>query len=180
LQPSIIAGKPATLEWDVTAPATLTIDQGIGDVMNVTVDGIGYLEVSPASDTTYTLALNGGATATTSVRVFPDRTTWNDTHFTPGEQSNPEIFGGDKDPDGDGYTNDEEFQFQTDPRSGSSSPKLEGRINGSGSDLQIEFSSPYPLMPVSSQMLVETSDDLSTWIPVSANTGVFQNGPLEN
>ncbi|MCP5532105.1 MAG: hypothetical protein H7A48_02925, partial [Akkermansiaceae bacterium] len=46
LQPSILVGAAATLEWDVSSPATLVIDQGVGDVLSRTVDGIGYVRVS--------------------------------------------------------------------------------------------------------------------------------------
>lgn len=170
LQPSIISGDSATLQWDVVAPATLAIDQGIGDVIDLTIDGIGLLEVSPTVDTTYTLTLNGGSSATTTVRVFPGRDAWNATHFTPTELLDPEISGGDKDPDGDGFSNDEEFQFQTDPRAGSSQPQLEGAIETDGAELEISFSSPYPLMPTVPQLLVEVGDDLENWTPVPANS----------
>ena len=47
IQPSIVAGAASTLRWDVSGPATLAIDHGIGDVLVHTVDGIGYLNVSP-------------------------------------------------------------------------------------------------------------------------------------
>ncbi|HSP42865.1 MAG TPA: alkaline phosphatase D family protein, partial [Luteolibacter sp.] len=87
VQPSILQGGTATLEWDVSSPATLTIDQGVGSVLSRTVDGIGYLHVTPAADSTYTLTLNGSLTAQTVVRVFPGRQAWNDLYFTPVQQA---------------------------------------------------------------------------------------------
>ena len=160
VQPSIIQGASSTLEWDVASPATLTINQGIGNVMTATVDGIGYLEVSPTTDTTYTLTLNGTLTAQTTVRVFPGRAAWNAAHFSPAELANPAISGGGEDPDGDGFTNDEEFQFQTDPRSASSKPRLQGMIHENGGLLEIDFECSVPLEPAAAHILVETSTNL--------------------
>ncbi len=170
VQPSILQGGSATLEWDVSAPATLTIDQGVGNVLSQTVDGIGYLQVSPAADTTYTLTLNGGTTATTTVRVFAGRDDWNDLHFTPAQQADPEIFGGDKDPDLDGFTNDEEFQFQTDPRDPASRPRLQGSVDLNGSTLTVDFDMSCPVDPATSRMIVETSSTLGGWDEVPANS----------
>ena len=172
VQPSILNGATAVLEWDVSSPVTLTVDQGIGDVLSQTVDGIGFLQVSPSSDTSYTLTLNGGATATTTIRVFADRGSWDDVHFTPVEQADPEIFGGDKDPDGDGYTNDEEFQFQTDPRNAGSNPKLQGSVILNGASLTVDFEMSYPVDSATSKMIVETSSELGTWDEVPANSYV--------
>ena len=70
----IARGESSTLRWNVESPTTLTIDQGIGDVSPFTVDGIGSLSVSPTVDTTYTLTLDGGQTATATVVVFPANT----------------------------------------------------------------------------------------------------------
>lgn len=175
VQPSILQGGMATLEWDVSAPATLTIDGGLGDVLPQTVDGIGFVTVAPAADTTYTLTLNGGVTATTTIRVFADRAVWNDANFNPTEQADPEVFGGDKDPDGDGFTNDEEFQFQTDPQEGSSRPRLQGSVDLDGSTLSVDFDMSYPLEPAASKMIVETATMLDDWQEVPANSYVETN-----
>ncbi len=172
VQPSILQGGTATLEWDVSSPATLTIDQGVGDVLSQTLDGIGYLQVSPATDTTYTLTLNGTVVATTTIRVFAGRAAWDDLHFTPAQQADPEIFGGDKDPDGDGFTNDEEFQFQTDPWEAASKPRLQGNVDLDGSTLTVDFEVSCPLDPATSKVLVETSSALSGWTEVPANSYV--------
>jgi len=172
VQPSILQGGTATLEWDVSSPATLTIDQGLGDVLPQTVDGIGFGRVSPTVDTTYTLTLNGGATATTTIRVFGGRGAWDDAYFSPADKADPAIFGGDKDPDGDGFSNDEEFQFQTAPRDAASRPKLQGSVKLDGSQLTVDFDMSYPLDPTASKMIVETSATLVGWQEVPSNSYV--------
>jgi alkaline phosphatase D len=170
VQPSILQGGTAILEWDVSSPATLTIDQGIGNVLSQTVDGIGYLQVAPASDTTYTLTLNGALVAQTTVRVFPNRAAWNASYFTAAELADPAISGGDADPDGDGFTNDQEFQFQTDPRSAASRPRLQGRVEVDGEILIADFDMSYPLNPAIFKIIVETSSTLEGWQDVPANS----------
>ncbi|MCU0781549.1 MAG: hypothetical protein MUF04_10680, partial [Akkermansiaceae bacterium] len=172
VQPSILQGGKATLEWDVSSPATLTINQGIGNVMSQTIDGIGYLQVAPAADTTYTLTLNGTITAQTTVRVFPDRGTWDATHFTAAELADPATSGGGADPDGDGYTNDQEFQFQTAPRDNASKPRLEGRINVEGQLITVDFEMSYPVAGSSAKIIVETTSGLDAWQQVPANSYV--------
>lgn len=169
VQPSILAGGVATLEWDVSSPTTLVIDQGAGNVLSRTVDGIGYLEVSPVADTTYTLTLNGTFTAQTTVRVFPGRAAWDASHFSATELNHPAIFGGGADPDGDGFTNDEEFQFQTDPRDSSSKPMLQGEVTLDGSMLTVDFDTSSPV-DSSSRLMVETSSNMHEWQEVPANS----------
>lgn len=170
VHPSILLGGTATLEWDVSSPATLTINQGIGNVLSQTVDGIGYLQVAPGADTTYTLTLNGSFTAQTTVRVFPGRAAWNAAHFTAAELADPSISGGDADPDGDGFTNDQEFQFQTDPRSGASKPNLQGSVDVDGEIITVDFEMSYPLDPAISRMIVETSATLGAWQEAPSNS----------
>ena len=71
----IPTGTPITLSWDVgTDAVSLTIDQGIGDVLPITTDGTGQITVDPGplANTTYTLsASNAIATnmSTTTVTV---------------------------------------------------------------------------------------------------------------
>jgi alkaline phosphatase D len=169
VQPSIISGASTMLEWDVSSPSTLTINQGIGNVLTSTVDGIGYLQVTPTADTTYTLTLNGSLTAQTTVRVFPGRSAWNGLHFTPSELANPAISGGTADPDGDGFTNDQEFQFQTNPRSSSSMPKLQGTAAVNNGQLVIDFECSSPVSQNSPQLIVEWSSNLSNWTQIPSN-----------
>mgnify|MGYP006077854279 FL=1 len=68
LEPRISTRATATLRWDVNGAETLTINGE--DVLPFTVDGIGFLQVSPGSDTTYSLTLNGTTTGTAIVLVF--------------------------------------------------------------------------------------------------------------
>ncbi len=170
VQPSIVAGETATLSWDVSSPGTLTLDQGIGDVLPFTVDGIGFLEVTPAVDTTYTLTLDGGATATTTVRVFPGKPAWLDAHFSPAEQADPQVSGDGEDPDGDGVSNADEFRFQTDPRDASDKPLLRGSIVEDGGMKRVVFDTAWPLDAEGCTMVVETTEDLDEWTPLPANS----------
>ncbi|MGL5019880.1 MAG: hypothetical protein ACRDBP_17220, partial [Luteolibacter sp.] len=170
VQPSIVGGGVSTLGWDVSSPATLTINQGVGDVLSRTVDGIGYLEVAPVSDTTYTLTLNGTITAQTTIRVFPAKGAWRALHFSPAELADPLISGGSADPDGDGFTNDEEYRFQTDPRNASARPVLSGKIVNDGGLLRADFSSSYPLDATDCTLFVESSTDLENWSRLPANS----------
>lgn len=169
-QPSVVAGQPATLSWDVSSPTTLGIDPGPDDVQPFTVDGIGYLEVNPSSDTTYTLTLDGGETATATVRVFPDKAAWLEAHFTPAEQADPEVSGDDADPDGDGSHNGDEFRFQTDPRDPASKPLLEGRVTEEGGMQRVVFDTSWPLDATSGTLVVERSDGLAGWAPLPSNS----------
>lgn len=49
------AGSPLTLSWEVGQFDTLEIDNGVGDVSLLTTDGVGSIEVTPDTSTTYTL-----------------------------------------------------------------------------------------------------------------------------
>ncbi len=170
VQPSIVGGGVSTLGWDVSLPATLTISQGVGDVRTQTVDGIGYLEVAPVADTTYTLTLNGTITAQTTVRVFPAKAAWRAMHFSATELIDPLISGGSSDPDGDGFTNDEEYRFQTHPRNASARPVLSGKIVNDGGLLRADFSSFYPLDATDCTLFVESSTDLTNWTRLPSNS----------
>jgi alkaline phosphatase D len=152
VQPSIIQGGAATLEWDVSSPATLTISQGIGNVLS------------------QTLTLNGTITAQATVRVFPGRTAWNASHFTAPELADLLISGGSADPDGDGFTNDQEYRFQTHPRNASARPLLSGKIVNEGGVLRADFSSSYPLDAEDCTLFVESSTDLTHWTRLPSNS----------
>lgn len=73
--PIIPTGTPLTLTWNVDSDATtLTLDQGIGDVLVHTTNGIGQiiLDPGPLTNTTYTLTAtndDGSNTAEISVGV---------------------------------------------------------------------------------------------------------------
>ncbi len=71
-----------------------------------------------------TLTLNDSTSAQATVLVFPTRSVWLASHFSPAELQDEGISGDDADPDGDGFSNDEEFNFQNNPRSPTSFPKI--------------------------------------------------------
>jgi hypothetical protein len=161
LQPSIVAGDTTTLRWDVEGVTAIALN-GTSNVLPFTVDGIGYFEVSPTADTDYVLLMNGEQAAAASVRVFPDQTAWLADHFTPAELANPAISGDDADPDDDGRTNLEEFQFQSDPRDSSSRPAQPTASIGD----QIEFALPFPLGSHACAPVFEAGNDLEIWTPL--------------
>lgn len=171
LQPSIITGDSATLQWNVQGASTLTIDNGLGDVSSHTVNGIGHLRVSPTEDTTYILTMNGAETSVATVSVFPPQTTWLQQSFSAAQLSDPAISGNDADPDGDGVTNDNEFRFQTDPLDASSFPYLSSKIErDDDGEIALEFSSPFPLRSETCILRIETSPDLETWTTLGSNS----------
>lgn len=63
-------GEKVTLSWACQYAAALAIDNGVGDVLPLTVGGRGSIELSPPQTTTYVLtATNGSSTATARVTV---------------------------------------------------------------------------------------------------------------
>ncbi|QQL45862.1 sulfatase-like hydrolase/transferase [Sulfuriroseicoccus oceanibius] len=66
----VAAGDAVTLEWRSDKATSLVIDQGVGDVTGVGVDGSGSFTVNVEQTTTYTLtAANDEGAVTESVRV---------------------------------------------------------------------------------------------------------------
>ncbi len=106
---NVVEGQPVRLRWQARGSAALAIDQGVGDVSLFNALGNGYVDVSPAVDTTYTLTsingVGGVELASITVRVFPTRETWRTNQFTQIELTDPLISGDDADPDGDGIHN---------------------------------------------------------------------------
>lgn len=76
--PLIPTGDPVTLSWEITGSAdTLTIDQGIGDILPLTTNGLGSLTLDPGptTNTTYTLTasnIDGTNTRALTVNVTPN------------------------------------------------------------------------------------------------------------
>ena len=163
LRPSIITGHSTLLQWNVEGVTTLDIDNGLGDVTSQTINGIGHLSVSPTSDTTYTLTLNGATTAQTTVNVFPARIDWLGNHFTLAELQDDLISGNSADPDGDGFTNEEEFNFQTNPQSANSVPFLGTELIPASDSLSLKFTSAFPLLSSQYVQRVQSSTDLINW-----------------
>ncbi len=67
---SAFGGTPVALSWEADPGASLSIDQGVGDLASSTTAGKGTISVSPEADTVYTLTAKRGArTVTQSVTV---------------------------------------------------------------------------------------------------------------
>jgi hypothetical protein len=66
----IFAGAPVTLSWECDPGATLSIDQGIGDLRARTINGKGSIQVSPKADTSYTLTATKGAETLTKTVII--------------------------------------------------------------------------------------------------------------
>lgn len=68
LIPCITPGQTSILRWDINSSETVTLNGE--NVSPFTVGGIGFLEISPLTTTTYTLAVNGSITQKTEVQVL--------------------------------------------------------------------------------------------------------------
>ncbi|MGJ8696942.1 MAG: LamG domain-containing protein [Verrucomicrobiaceae bacterium] len=78
----VIAGDQVKLSWDATKDATLSIDQGVGDVTAISAFGVGNTLVTITEPTTFTLTAERGAeapiTQTVSVSIIEGVTEgWN-------------------------------------------------------------------------------------------------------
>jgi len=69
---SIPQGESVALTWVSSNATSLNIDQGVGDVTSISINGDGNINVSPTTTTTYTLTASntdGNATQTLTVNV---------------------------------------------------------------------------------------------------------------
>ena len=69
---SVYGGQPVILSWQLAVSgATVSLDQGIGDVLSLTTNATGSIEVRIETNTMYTLSVSkgGGAPQTKSVTV---------------------------------------------------------------------------------------------------------------
>ncbi|MDB4379195.1 hypothetical protein N9Z59_02685, partial [Akkermansiaceae bacterium] len=68
LIPRITLGQSSLLRWDINSSETITLNND--NVRPFTIDGIGFMEVSPTETTTYTLAVNGAISKTIEIQVL--------------------------------------------------------------------------------------------------------------
>ena len=170
---AMITGGSVLLGWDVEGSASLAIDQGLGDVRYLTINGVGFSEVSPSATTTYTLTSNNGAGGilqkSTVVTVFPTAELWRTLHFTPVELANSALeatlWGDAADPDQDGIQNRFEYLLQGDPLADSKHllPTSEIRLIGDQHYLYHVYRD--LLEPSPEVYTIEVSGNLSAWVP---------------
>jgi alkaline phosphatase D len=133
-----IRGAAFRLRWDCPASVSNAINQSIGSVAANTLNGIGFVEVTPIADTTWTLTSTPAAgpnlQAQVSVRVFPTKAEWRTANFSPADLTNPAkeatVWGDAADPDGDALNNGAEYAAQTAPLSGPGSDAFRSDIAG--------------------------------------------------
>ncbi|MDB4766024.1 hypothetical protein OAF90_01640, partial [Akkermansiaceae bacterium] len=68
LIPRITLGQSSLLRWDINSSETITLNND--NVRPFTIDGIGFMEVSPTETTTYTLSVNGAISKTIEIQVL--------------------------------------------------------------------------------------------------------------
>ena len=68
LIPRITPGQSSLLRWDINSGGTITLNED--NVRSFTIDGIGFMEVSPLETTTYTLTINGTISQAIEVQVL--------------------------------------------------------------------------------------------------------------
>ncbi|MDA9830872.1 alkaline phosphatase D family protein [Akkermansiaceae bacterium] len=85
LIPRVIPGQSSLLRWNITPGETVTLNGE--DVSPFTVNGIGFLEVSPLEATTFTLTINGETSQTAEVQVLETAPTIEPTAATKNNQA---------------------------------------------------------------------------------------------
>ncbi|MEX1049764.1 MAG: hypothetical protein WED15_09560 [Akkermansiaceae bacterium] len=132
-----VRGRPFRLRWDCTSAASIVINQEVGNVTARTLHGIGHVDVTPQSDTTWTLTSTSPSgpvlQAQVSVRVFPAMADWRSASFSAMDLADPAkeatVWGDGADPDGDGLCNAAEYAAQTPPQSGARLDVLRSEIS---------------------------------------------------
>ncbi len=170
-----IHGEPFRLRWDCPSSVSIVINQGIGNVAANTLQGIGFIDVTPAADTTWTLTSTPASgpvlQAQASARVFSNKSEWRAANFSPADLANPAkeatVWGDHADPDGDGLINAAEYAAQSPPLSGKLSDVLRSDVAGM---IVSSTSGLYPihilrdLLPGAGyEYEAQWSDDLTVW-----------------
>jgi hypothetical protein len=158
----ITPGQVAVSWSKVSGAGTVTFDNAnaADTVAHFTVPG------------TYVLRLtaNDGALAATddvTITVNGDGfDTWRAQYFPAAELANPAISGPDADPDGDGFTNNQEYQSGTNPRDPQSYLKIEfpQLVGGAGDQFRIRFNA---IAGKSYSIQYQTSMSGSAWLKLT-------------
>ena len=174
----LIRGQSYRLRWDCPSAASISINQGIGNVAAKTLQGIGFIDTTPLADTTWTLSSTPASgpvlQAQVALRVFPAKAEWRAAAFPPADLADPAkentVWGDHADPDGDGLSNGAEYAAQTPPFSGTRADTLRSDIAGI---VVSSTTQKYPvhvlreLLPGAGyEYVAQWSDDLKTWSTV--------------
>lgn len=174
----LIRGQSFRLRWDCTSAASISINQGIGNVADRTLQGIGHVDTAPVTDTVWTLtstpASGPALQAQVSVRVFPDKPEWRTASFPPADLADPAkeatVWGDNADPDGDGLSNGAEYAAQTPPLAGLRTDALRSDIAGivvSSTTQQFPVHVLRELLPGAGyEYEAQWSDNLGNWTTV--------------
>ncbi len=172
-----IRGSTFRLRWDSPSASAISIS-GIGDVTARSLRGIGYIDVTPTTDTTWTLtstpASGPASQAQVSVRIFPTLAEWRTAHFSAADLADPTkeatVWGNDADPDADGLTNGAEYAAQTPPLAGQTGDVLRSGLAAvvvSASSEEFPVHILRELLPGAGyEYLAQSSPDLSSWSQV--------------
>ena len=111
----VTPGSQTTLNWTVDPTASVSIDQGIGNVDGVTFGGVGSIQVTPeAPSSTYTLTSTRGgdvATATVTVGANNFACLWQVGEADGGSGDLVQENGNSNDPPGDPINKDDDWYF---------------------------------------------------------------------
>lgn len=118
-----IRGEAFRLRWDCPSAASIALNQGLGNLAARTLHGVGWIDTTPAADTSWTLtstpATGPTLQAQVAVRVFPNKSDWRAAAFAAADLADPAreatLWGDLADPDGDGLCNGAEYAAQTPP-----------------------------------------------------------------
>ncbi|MCZ6672484.1 MAG: hypothetical protein O7C75_06025, partial [Verrucomicrobia bacterium] len=148
---------------------SVKVFQGVGpDSQNTVSRSIRF-------DITYT---GTKVTATVVPVTIEDYADWQELFFDEEQAADEEISGPDKNPDGDGLTNREEYVFGGDPLVPDGSP-VTFFLNDTANPNELSVSATFDLAndATDAQWFFETSSDLENWIEVGASeTGNVDNG----
>ncbi|MBT6463956.1 MAG: DUF5011 domain-containing protein [Opitutae bacterium] len=149
--PKILPGAGVMLSWDIADAASITIDNGVGDVTGKTITA-----VTPVETTTYHLtAANSAGSVTIPFTVIVDG------------GGNPS-----EDSDGDGWTNEQENFLGTDP--GDPKDGFTVRVssttafNPPGGDFEYQLRW---LSTIGRTYTIESTSDLKTWAEAAVVNG---------